>query len=221
MLQDRSNPAWGLGANLLAPLFQGGALRAQVDIRTAEQHQAVAAYATAGLRAFNEVEGALSAEYALRDRALLLDATVRDNARALELTQIQFRVGSVDVSAVQQRQLTLVLRSHVALARAERAARATREPPSRARRQLRDAAPASAGRERIPRLVIGAAGRAHSAVGTAPPHRPLPARSSSMKRSRASLSASRGYAFWVTNSDPSVACWRAIGTTSAQWSALT
>jgi outer membrane protein, multidrug efflux system len=107
VLQDRSNPAWGLGANLLAPLFQGGALRGQVDVRTAEQQQAVAAYASAGLRAFNEVEGALSAEFALRDRAVLLEATVRDNARALELSQIQFRVGSVDVSAVQQRQLTL------------------------------------------------------------------------------------------------------------------
>jgi multidrug efflux system outer membrane protein len=107
VLQDRNNPVWGLGANLLAPLFQGGALRGQVDIRTAEQKQAVAAYASAGLRAFNDVEGALSAEYALRDRAVLLEATVSDNARALELSQIQFRVGSVDVSAVQQRQLTL------------------------------------------------------------------------------------------------------------------
>jgi len=107
VLKERSNPVWGVGANLLAPLFQGGALRAQVDIRTAEQKQAVAAYASAGLRAFNEVEGALSAENALRDRAALLAATVRDNARALELSQIQFRVGSVDVSAVQQRQLSL------------------------------------------------------------------------------------------------------------------
>ena len=107
VLKDRNNPVWGFGANLFAPLFQGGALRAQVEIRNAEQKQAVAAYASAGLRAFNEVEGALSAENALRDRAVILDASVRDNQRALELTQIQFRVGSVDLQAVEQRQLTL------------------------------------------------------------------------------------------------------------------
>ena len=107
VLQDRNNPVWGFGANLLAPLFQGGALRAQVEIRTAEQKQAVAAYAAAGLRAFNEVESALSTESALRDREVLLQATVRDNARALELSQIQFRVGVVDVMAVEQRQLSL------------------------------------------------------------------------------------------------------------------
>jgi NodT family efflux transporter outer membrane factor (OMF) lipoprotein len=107
VLKDRSNPVWGFGANLFAPLFEGGALKAQVEIRNAEQRQAVAAYASAGLRAFNEVESALSAENTLRDRAMILDASVRDNQRALELSQIQFRVGSVDLQAVEQRQLTL------------------------------------------------------------------------------------------------------------------
>jgi NodT family efflux transporter outer membrane factor (OMF) lipoprotein len=107
VLQDRDNPAWGLGANLLAPLYQGGALRAQVEIRTAEQKQAVAAYASAGQRAFGEVENALSAENALRDRQAILEANVRDNERALELTQIQYRVGSTDQRAVEQRQLAL------------------------------------------------------------------------------------------------------------------
>jgi NodT family efflux transporter outer membrane factor (OMF) lipoprotein len=107
VLKDRHNPVWGFGANLFAPLFQGGALKAQVEIRDAEQKQAVAGYASAGLRAFNEVEGALSAENALRDRALLLDASVQDYARALELSQVQYRVGQVDLQSVEQRQLAL------------------------------------------------------------------------------------------------------------------
>jgi multidrug efflux system outer membrane protein len=107
VLQERDNPVWGFGANLLAPLYQGGALRAQVEIRTAEQKQAVAAYARAGQRAFGEVEGALSAENSLRDRAALLEAAVRDNERALELVQVQFRVGMVDLRAVEQRNLSL------------------------------------------------------------------------------------------------------------------
>lgn len=52
-------------------------------------------------------------------------------------------------------------------------------------------------------------------------HRSGVAKSSSTKRSSASTSASRGYAFWVTNSEPTMAWLRAIGTASAQWSALT
>ena len=51
-LKDHSNPMWSLGANLLAPLFRGGALKTQVEIRTAEQKQAIAEYAAVGLRAF-------------------------------------------------------------------------------------------------------------------------------------------------------------------------
>lgn len=107
VLKNTNNPVWSFGANLLAPLYQGGALEAQVEIRSAEQKQAVAEYARAGLRAFNEAEGAISAEKALRDRSALLEAAVRDNARAVELAQIQYRVGAVDLRAVEQRQLGL------------------------------------------------------------------------------------------------------------------
>ena len=107
VLQDRNNPAWGVGGNLLAPLYQGGVLRAQVEIRSAEQKESVAAYAATGQRAFGEVEGALAAEFALRDRSVQLDAIVRDNERALQLALVQLRVGSADARAVQQRQLAL------------------------------------------------------------------------------------------------------------------
>jgi NodT family efflux transporter outer membrane factor (OMF) lipoprotein len=107
VLQNSSNPVWSFGANLVAPLYRGGALRAQVEIRTAEQKQAVAQYAVAGQRAFSEVENALAAEQALRERDALLDAAVRDNERAVELAQIQYRVGAADLRSVEQRQLGL------------------------------------------------------------------------------------------------------------------
>lgn len=106
-LKNQSNPVWSFGANLIAPLYQGGALRAQVEIRSAEQKQAVADYARTGQRAFGEVENALAAENALRDRDAILEATIRDNERALELAQIQYRVGSIDLRVVEQRQLAL------------------------------------------------------------------------------------------------------------------
>ena len=107
VLKDRSNPAFSFGANLIAPLYQGGALRAQVDIRTAEQKEAVAYYAGIAQRSFSEVENALAAEKALRDRDAILGANIVDNARALQLVQIQFRVGSADLRAVEQRQIAL------------------------------------------------------------------------------------------------------------------
>jgi outer membrane protein TolC len=88
-------------------LYQGGALRAQVEIRSAEQKQAVAEYARAGQRAFGEVENAIAAETALRERDAILEATIRDSERALELVQVQYRVGTVDLRAVEQNQLAL------------------------------------------------------------------------------------------------------------------
>ena len=48
VLKNRDNPVWSVGANLIAPQYQGGALRAQVEIGSAEQKQAVAEYARAG-----------------------------------------------------------------------------------------------------------------------------------------------------------------------------
>ena len=107
VLKDHSNPVWSLGANLLAPLYQGGALSAQVEIRTAEQKLAVADYARIAQRAFNDVEGALSAEISLRDRDAILVENVKDNQRALDLAQIQYKVGKIDLRVVEQRQLAL------------------------------------------------------------------------------------------------------------------
>ena len=107
VLKDHSNPVWSLGANLIAPLYQGGALRAQVEIRTAEQKQAVAEYARAAQRAFSEVENALSAEVALRDRDAILVENIQDNQRALDLAQVQYKVGKIDLRTIEQRQVAL------------------------------------------------------------------------------------------------------------------
>jgi len=107
LLKNRDNPVWNYGASLLMPLFRGGALKTQVEIRTAEQKQAVAAYASVGLRAFGEVETALSAENAARERERILAQTLADNQRAYDVVQTQFKVGSTDLRYVSQRQLAL------------------------------------------------------------------------------------------------------------------
>ena len=107
MLKNRGDPVWSAGASLLAPLDLGGELRSQVEIRTAEQKQAVADYGRVGARAFGEVESALSSEFALDARATILAQAVKQNERALELANVRFRVGSGDLRAVQQQQLAV------------------------------------------------------------------------------------------------------------------
>jgi multidrug efflux system outer membrane protein len=107
VLKDRDNPVWSAGAAISAPLFLGGQLQAQIEIRSAEQKQAVAEYARVGARAFSEVESALAAGFALEDREAILREAVAHNARALEFANVRYRVGVGDLRAVQQQSLAL------------------------------------------------------------------------------------------------------------------
>jgi outer membrane protein TolC len=105
--EDYSNPTGGAGAKLIAPIYQGGALKTQVEIRTLEQKQAVAEYAQMALRALGDVENGLAAARTLSERQPFLEQAVAENQRALELTQASYRVGQSDLRAVQQQQLNL------------------------------------------------------------------------------------------------------------------
>lgn len=105
VLKNRNNPVWSVGGTVFAPLFSGGTLRAQADIRTAEQKEAMAHYVTTALKAFGDVENALSSEFALADREQILTAAVSDAARALQLAETRYRVGSGDLRQVEQQQL--------------------------------------------------------------------------------------------------------------------
>jgi outer membrane protein, multidrug efflux system len=104
---DYENPSAGAGARLLAPIYQGGALNTQVEIRTIEQKEAVAQYARMALLAIGDVENALAAEKSLAERAQLLQRIVADNQRAFDLVQMSYRVGKTDLRSVQQQQLNL------------------------------------------------------------------------------------------------------------------
>ena len=104
---DFENPASGAGAKLIAPIYQGGALNTQVRIRTLEQKQALAEYVQLALRALGDVENTLAAGQTLAERYAILQRSVTDNQRALELTQTSYRLGQADLRAVQQQQLGL------------------------------------------------------------------------------------------------------------------
>jgi len=92
---------------LLAPIYNGRGLQAQVRIRTAEQRQAIADYGRIGARAFGEVENALSAELTAARRAEVLTRATAANQEALDLARVRYDVGSGDLRAVQQQQVAV------------------------------------------------------------------------------------------------------------------
>lgn len=104
---DYENPALGAGAKFIAPIYDGGALQAQVEIRTLEQKEAVAQYARIALRALGDVENALAAGQTLTERETMLRQVLADHERVLELARANYRVGSGDLRAVQQQQVNV------------------------------------------------------------------------------------------------------------------
>jgi NodT family efflux transporter outer membrane factor (OMF) lipoprotein len=106
VLLDGDSPSWSIGGSVFAPLFQGGALAAAVDVRSAEQQEAMANYVQTALAAFGDVEDALASELALEDRELILNAALRDAERALEIAETRYRVGVGDLRQVQEQQLS-------------------------------------------------------------------------------------------------------------------
>ena len=65
---------WAAGASVLAPLFEGGRIRGQVDVAGARRDEAAFAYQRAVLTAFREVEDNLSAVARTREQRAHLEA---------------------------------------------------------------------------------------------------------------------------------------------------
>ena len=104
-LSDILNPAnlaWTAATNLLAPLIDGGLGKAQVEAATAEQDQAVAAYANAALTAFGEVEKALDQAVVLKDRKAALQEAYAQAQQAYKIAQLRFDAGESDLLSVLQ-----------------------------------------------------------------------------------------------------------------------
>jgi outer membrane protein, multidrug efflux system len=105
--EDFSNPTAGAGARLMAPIYNGGALKTQVEIHKTEQKAAIAQYASMALRAIGDVENSLAASQSLSQRATLLEQVVAENQRALDLAQSSYQVGRRDLRNVEEQQLAL------------------------------------------------------------------------------------------------------------------
>jgi NodT family efflux transporter outer membrane factor (OMF) lipoprotein len=108
-LSDILNPtnlAWQAVSSLAAPIFTGGRLDAQVEAATADQKASVSNYAQTALNAFSDVEQALDQGVVLRQRQEKLQTVLSESERALEIANLQFNEGEInllDVLNVQQR----------------------------------------------------------------------------------------------------------------------
>lgn len=122
---------WSLGGSILAPIFNGGRLRAQVEVNASRRDQALIGYEKTVLVAFAEVEDQLAALALIRRQATELDAQYRAVQEALRIAHNRHEAGyasyleeldaqrtlfSVEQSSVQLR--ADLLQAHVNLYRA-------------------------------------------------------------------------------------------------------
>jgi len=92
-----TSPAWTLLGNLSAPLFQGGALRAQVDIAELNAEQAFWEYQDTLLTAVNEVENTLGQEQSLLQQKQQIELAVVSAQRSFSNYQSKYQQGLVDI----------------------------------------------------------------------------------------------------------------------------
>jgi outer membrane protein, multidrug efflux system len=92
-LLDGDFSVWSLAGAVAQPIFQGGRLRAQVDIADAQAREALELYAARALTAFAEVESALDAQAHLAERARQLGEAAEQARAALALAEQRYGAG--------------------------------------------------------------------------------------------------------------------------------
>ncbi|PUA19853.1 efflux transporter outer membrane subunit [Glaciimonas sp. PCH181] len=122
---------WSIGGSILAPIFEGGRLRAQTDIAASERDRAVFAYEIVVRTAFAEVENGLDSVQRLGEQTTEAQEQQIAAAEALRIARNRYRSGyasyleeldaqrtsySADVNLLQLR--TSLLIAHVNLYRA-------------------------------------------------------------------------------------------------------
>jgi outer membrane protein, multidrug efflux system len=86
------------------PIYQGGALRAQIRIATAQQQESVAYFGKVALTAFAEVEVALTNEGIFAKRLPLAEGALSDHKEAVRIAILRYQAGTMDFLSVLQLQ---------------------------------------------------------------------------------------------------------------------
>jgi len=95
---------WNLIGNLFQPIFQGGRLRAGVNLAKARERETLALYAYAVLNAYSEVETALATEKLLKDVEKALQIAAEQAVAARKLAEDRYSRGLANLIEVLEAQ---------------------------------------------------------------------------------------------------------------------
>jgi NodT family efflux transporter outer membrane factor (OMF) lipoprotein len=99
--------AIAIGASLSQPIFDGGRLRAQVDVAASRERELVENYRKFVLAALADVESALAAGGRSVDQEILQQQVLVQAQLALRLAEVRYREGADDLLTVLDAQRTL------------------------------------------------------------------------------------------------------------------
>jgi NodT family efflux transporter outer membrane factor (OMF) lipoprotein len=99
--------ALSIGASLLQPIFDGGRLRAQVDVAASRERELVENYRKFILAALADVESALAAGSRSVDQEVLQEQVLVQARLALKLAEVRYRQGADDLLTALDAQRTL------------------------------------------------------------------------------------------------------------------
>lgn len=120
-LLDDDLSVWSLAGGLLQPIFQGGRLRAGVDLSEAHHREIAETYIQQVLRAFSEVESALAAERYLADQERALDLAATQSVASERLAQDRYDSGLQDyLSVLEAQRNSFLAQSELLSARRQR-----------------------------------------------------------------------------------------------------
>jgi outer membrane protein, multidrug efflux system len=103
-LLDGDFSVWSIMSNLVQPIFQGGRLRAGIDVASAGEREVLAVFASTALRAFAEVESALFADDTLARQERALAAAVDHAREAQRSAEQRYAAGLADYLSVLESQ---------------------------------------------------------------------------------------------------------------------
>ncbi|SCK07192.1 efflux transporter, outer membrane factor (OMF) lipoprotein, NodT family [Variovorax sp. HW608] len=93
---DWGSRTWSIGPSLQLPIFDNGRRRATVELRELQQQEAAVAYQQTVLKAWHEIDDALSAYTAERRRNAQLAVRERSSRDALQLARVRYEHGLTD-----------------------------------------------------------------------------------------------------------------------------
>jgi multidrug efflux system outer membrane protein len=93
---------WTAAAGMLAPIYTGGYLQAQVKIADQNQKAALALYGQTVLQSFDDVEVTLTNERYLKDEQKNATDALKSTEDALSLARVKYDIGQTDLSPVLQ-----------------------------------------------------------------------------------------------------------------------